>query len=144
MKSDQIKSHWKFKFIRKLCLKFAVIQVFCYVPTLSNNSLRRKITLEKLLPEHNIKNMEGCRIIDTKNACRKIKSSNPILHSLLPPNHERLMCDFFIYCLKQIANEGNELRRMQYSVVLLQGDNWQIMTAAFLINNPKDEKNNTA
>lgn len=56
-----------------------------------------------------------------KNASRKIKSSNSIPHSLLPPNDTRLVCDFFD-CLKHIATERNVLKRMQYSVVLSQGN----------------------
>jgi len=38
--------------------------------------------------------MERYHIIDTKKCQPKIKSSNSIPHSLLPPNHTRLACDF--------------------------------------------------
>lgn len=72
-----------------------------------------------------------------KNASRKIKQSNFIIHSLLPANHTRLVCDFSV-CLKQIVIEGNVVRSMQYTVVLSQDDREPGNP------NPKDERNNEA
>lgn len=88
----------------------------------SNNSSGKQLPCKNYY-QSTIWNNKGscykCYITEIKNASRKIKSSNSILHFLLPPSHTRLVCDFFV-CLKQIANEGNVVKRMQYSVVLSQ------------------------